>query len=231
MNRCRLLLAFLSLTPLLTGLPGCSSGPISQLIFPHVERTTHRTPKLRIEEARQIAAQATGENSAEQLELSNDLAHRLAAEPDPLVREVVMQSIARFDTPTVGRVLLAGLGDSDPVVRQQCCRALGTRQQTDSITALRGVISDDEDRDVRHEAIRALGKIGSPEALQALSIPLQDHDPAMQLVAIEAARGATGTDLGNDAGAYLALVQGDETAIASRPDTKTGGLRGWLKFR
>lgn len=218
MNRCCLLLIIVSLSA------GCQTGPISRMLA-RKDQTTYRTPTVRSNEAIALAAKSTGEESAEQQEILNELARRIQSESDPLVRETLIQSIASFPMPLADQVLEAGLRDSDAGVRQQCCRSLGSRGRPASAAALAQVIRNEEDLDVRLAATQALGNIQSPEAAQALVAALEDNSPAMQYAGVQAMRGATGKDFGGDVSAYLAYARGEEAPmVATKPEPTSGNF-------
>lgn len=219
MNRCLLTLCLACLAT-----AGCQSGPASSL-FVKKDRTSFRTPAVRIDEATAIAARSTGADTPEQQELVNDLARRIQTESDPLVREAIVQSIAAFPMPLADQVLKAGLADGDPGVRQQCCLALGERGNPAAAPVLAGVIKNDDDFDVRVSATKALGQIKAPEAAQALLVSLEDNDPALQYAGVQAMKSATGKDYGGDVAAYVALARGEQPpVVATKPESADGGF-------
>lgn len=191
------------------------------------ERTTFVVPAKRIEEIRLVAEKATGEDTPEQEAIVQDLVKPLAAETDPLVRQATLETVAHFNTTLAGKSLLAGLSDESPHVREASCRLLAKRPTSGAATALAAVIKQDESFDVRVAAAKAMQPNGAkPEQLLAL---LEDPNPAMQLVGVEAMRGATGKDYGGDVAAYVALAKG-ETPAQREPTSVAGRLPGWVPF-
>ena len=197
---------------------GCQSSPLGSL-FARQDRTTYRTPALRAGEAQAIAAQATGVDSPQQQELLNDLARRIQAEQDPLVRESLVDAVAAFPMPLADQVLMAGLSDTDSGVRTHACQALGARGSASAVAALGRVASQDDDFDVRVAATKALGGIQTPESVQALVASLEDSNPALQYAAVDAMRSASGQDLGGDVRAYLAYAKGETPVVATKPES------------
>jgi len=200
-------------------------------LFASRDRTTYRTPTVRTDEALAIAASASGVDTPEQQALLADLARRIQSERDPLVREAIVDSVARFPMPLADQVLQAGLTDSDSGVRQHCCQALGQRGLSTCVPALARLAKEDEEFDVRVAATQALGQLKSPEAVQALAVALEARDPALQYAGVEAMRSATGRDLGGDVKAYLALAKGETPVIATAPpENSTNPLKRWSPF-
>lgn len=199
---------------------GCQSGPLGGLAwnpFSTPERTSYQTPAMRIEEALAAGEQADGTDSAAQQAIAVELARKVQSEPDPLVRDAIMRSVARFQIPLAGQVLTAGLQDTDPLVRRRCCQLLGERGDAAGASALAQALRADTDQDVRIEAARALGGIRSPETNAALVAALESDDPAMQYAGVQALSRSSGRDFGGDVRACLAYAKGEAPA-AGQPE-------------
>lgn len=197
---------------------GCYSGPMGHIrdrIFPPPDRTTMVTPPKRIEEVQALAERSTGENTPDQLELTTQLARKIQIEPDPIVRRQIVIAAAKFRTPLADQMLQAGLADTDPAVRAACCEGLAGRGEG-AVAALSKTIRTEKNFDVRVAAVRALGEERTASVGKALMPALEDRDPAMQYVAMQAMQSATGQDLGNDVNAYIAAAQGAPQAVADR---------------
>lgn len=213
---------------------GCQTGPrmVGLNPFYRPERTTLQTPPQRLLAIRALAEQADGSDSPEQQQLVSQLVEQLQDEPDPLIRQALLESVAAFSTPLAGRAVKAGLQDTDTHVRHACCELLASKPVPEAAEALAALARSDEDFDVRVAATAALGKqANSTDQLVAL---LRDRDPAMQLTAVEAMRQMTGQDLGNDVPAYIALAQRGAAAPATPTapaETRVAKRRlGWLPF-
>lgn len=192
------------------------------------ERTTFVTPAMRTETIRQYAEKATGEDTPEQQALVAELVAELPKESDPLIRQALLETLAKFKTPTVGRSLLAGLSDESEHVREASCRLLATHPTPGAIEALAPLIQSDESFDVRIAAARAIGPNGA-DRTQLLRL-LEDRNPAMQLVGVEAMRNATGQDFGGDVAAYVALARGETPAPREERTEVAGRLPSWIPF-
>ena len=224
--------SFLSASIVLLAVVGCQSQPrlAGMNPFYHPERTSLETPAQRIVAIRAIAQRAPKAQAPEQQELVADLVKKLENESDPLVREAILESASAFSTPLALQAVVAGANDTDPYVRQACCRLLGRQAGPTSVETLTRVARSDEEFDVRVAAVQALGNTDASG--QTLVTVLKDRDPAMQLAGVEAMRQMTGQDFGGDVAAYVALAKGETpkttpdqpaTAVATRPT-------GWIPF-
>jgi HEAT repeat protein len=134
-----------------------------------------------------------------------------------LVRSSIIQTISEFRVPLAQQVMEAGLGDNDAVVRMASCRGLGKRAAAASVPQLGQVLRGDKNQDVRMSAAEALGRIKSPEALQALVAAVDDRDPAMQYVGIQAMKSISGKDFGGDIAAWKQLAAGGDPPLPPAP--------------
>lgn len=198
-------------TLLLVALVGCQT--ISEhrptfWPFPERKLTTYHTPAMRADAIHEFATRSTGVDTPEQRQITDQLARQIQVEPDPLVRQAVVASIAEFRTPMAQQVLEAGLSDENTAVRVACCRALGHRAEAASVTSLANALHADKDIDVRLAATEALGKIKTPEATKALSVALEDRDPALQYAGVQSLKAITGRDYGPDVQAWRQVAAG-----------------------
>lgn len=211
---------------------GCQSGgPRMGGLNPFFksERTAFLTPAKRIAAIRAKGDQSNGQDTPGQQAIVRELVATLAAEQDPNIRQASLETIARFKTPLASQALLAGLSDQDPHVRTASCQMLAKRTPPGTKAALTRRVRDDESFDVRIAAARALGKVGASEA-ELLPV-LEDPNPAMQLVGVEAMRRKTGRDLGGNVAAYIALAKGEPLSEdeASRIEV-ANRLPDWVPF-
>ncbi|MCA9237604.1 MAG: HEAT repeat domain-containing protein [Planctomycetales bacterium] len=200
---------------------GCQSWP-----FRHRDRTAMITPAMRMATVREAGARARDEGPDEQQAVCAQLAQQIQTEPDPIVRGAIQEAVAGLDAPLASQILTAGLQDENRRVRMTCCRELGRRGETAAIDQLAQLVRADEDFDVRMAAVDALGNIKTEASVIALAAALKDRDPAMQYAGVQAMRGASGQDLGNDVQAwrqYAATLQAPgenrEIAVAAQPDS------------
>ena len=112
--------------------------------------------------------------------------------PDVRSRAAAIEALVRIGTSTTERLITA-LRDQDPIIRQAADEALriidpkwpqsevAQRQITEFIAAL-----NDADWNVREGAVKALGEISGPAALEPLVFRLSDEDSRVRLAAAEA---------------------------------------------
>ena len=206
------------LAALLPAAAGCQSMSWPNFWpFPERELTTYHTPSMRVEALEEFALRSTGVDSPEQRQITDQLARQIQVEPDPLVRQAVVHAIAEFRTPMVQQVLEAGLADGDKGVRVACCNELGRLAEPASVASLANSLGNDEHIDVRLAAAEALGKIKSPDAVRALSVALDDRDPALQYVGVQSMKSITGEDYGPDVEAWRQVAAGETPPPAKRP--------------
>jgi HEAT repeat protein len=197
----------------LLALSGCSTwNRYRPAFWPFPERklaTTFHTPSMRVEAIREFAGRSTNVDSPEQRQLTDQLARQIQVEADPLVRQAIVAAMADFRTPMAQQVLEAGLSDENAAVRVTCCRALGQRGEAASVPSLANALHGDKDVDVRLEATEALGKIKSAESMKALSVALEDRDPALQYAGVQSLKAITGRDYGPDVEAWRKVAAGE----------------------
>ncbi len=147
---------------------------------PKDEQRPHiKTPGERIEELRNLAADARKLPPAELERISTDLAHAIPKERDPLLRAQIIRTLALFPTETAARMLTAGLADTEADVRVAACEAWGTRGGPEAVERLSQTLATDADTDVRLAAARGLGNCPDQKTVAALGQVLEDRDPAV----------------------------------------------------
>jgi hypothetical protein len=185
--------------------------------FPEHTLTTDHTPSMRVDAVQEFAMKSTGVDTPEQRQITDQLARQIQVEPDPLVRQAVVQAISEFHTPMSQQVLEAGLSDENDAVRIACCRALGHRAEPASVASLTIALQGDKNVDVKLAAAEALGKIKSPESIKALAVALDDRDPAMQYVGVQSLKSITGKDYGPDVQAWRQVAAGGTPPAPAAP--------------
>ncbi|MEX2307182.1 MAG: HEAT repeat domain-containing protein [Pirellulales bacterium] len=214
----------------IVAIAGCQSMPWPQVWpFPERELTTYHTPAMRVDAIQQFAMRSKKVDSPEQREITDQLARQMQVEPDPLVRQAVANAIAEFRTPMAQQVLEAGLADENEAVRVAGCQALGRRAEAASVASLANVLRTEKDIDVRLAAAEALGKIKSPEAIQALVVALDDRDPALQYVGVQSMKSITGEDYGPNVQAWRTVATGGSPPTPQTPSVAER-LRGMSPF-
>ena len=87
---------------------------------------------------------------------------------DERVRKAVALALAKIGTASTKEPLRRALKDKSPEVRVQVAVGVGGRRTSGLAMPLVVALDEEEDETVRRELILALGRIGSPDAVQAL---------------------------------------------------------------
>jgi len=85
---------------------------------------------------------------------------------------------------------------------------LAYRAEVETVPSLANALRTDTDMDVRLAAANALGAIKSPEAIQALTVALDDRDPAMQFAGVQSMKSITGKDYGPNVETWRQVAAG-----------------------
>lgn len=88
--------------------------------------------------------------------------------PDERVRKSVAEALGKISTPSAIEALARMLGDGSPAVRVQTVAHLNGRRVRGMTHPISDLLHREEDGSVQHEALLALGRIGSPEAIAVL---------------------------------------------------------------
>jgi HEAT repeat protein len=94
---------------------------------------------------------------------------RVVQHDDPRVRRSVGIALARLGTPETAIHLRKAIGDADRDVRLAVAKEVGGRTLSGLAMPLVSAAQVEQDPEVRAEFYRALGRIGTPDAVQALS--------------------------------------------------------------
>lgn len=93
---------------------------------------------------------------------------KVADHEDARVRKSVAIALARIGTPAAARHLHVSLRDEDPQVRMTVAGELRGSGLSGLIMPLANELEQEEDPKIREELCRALGRIGTPEAVRTL---------------------------------------------------------------
>jgi hypothetical protein len=198
--------------------------------FPEHKLTSYHTPSMRVDAVHEYAMRSKGVDTPQQREITDQLARQIQLEPDPLVRQAIVQAIGSYRTPMAQQVLEAGLSDDNAAVRVSCCKALGKRAEPVSVSSLAATLHSDKDVDVRLAATEALGKIKSPDSIKALAAALDDRDPALQFVGVQSMKEVIGKDYGPDVQAYRQVAAGGALPPEHAPSVAER-VRGMSPFK
>jgi HEAT repeat protein len=92
----------------------------------------------------------------------------LVRHPDARSRRAAVAALERFSSPASLEAIGFALLDDEPTVRLRAVAALALRGGEHGVRILAPVLDGELDREVRDAAVAALGRIGTPEAVQLL---------------------------------------------------------------
>lgn len=88
--------------------------------------------------------------------------------PDVRVRRSATAALAQLETPGARAALRAAMKDESPAVRMHATMALASAKERAAVPAIFRALADEQDPEVQRMLMSALGRIGSPEAIQHL---------------------------------------------------------------
>jgi hypothetical protein len=87
---------------------------------------------------------------------------------DPRTRRDAVAALSRFEGENSFASLAAALGDESPMVRVRAVTALAGRRDPRLLPLLEPLLKAESEREVLYAAVDALGRLGTPESVQAL---------------------------------------------------------------
>ncbi len=210
----------------MAGLSGCETGLLAKKNWnnPFAQTDTSykeaygATPAQVSRQIRNLGDNAAKMTESERQSACGELINRYSKESDPLIRREMVYALGSFPDPYSLPGLRAAIQDSDPFVRVETCRAWSRRSSAEALDVLAGIAQADDNVDVRQAAVKGLRRFQSPEAVRVLGSLLNERDPALQYLAIQSLKGATGQDLGDDVrkwNAYIASNYGGTSPSAA----------------
>ena len=150
--------------------------------------------------------------------LFREIGAELAPDRPYAVRLAAAQALGRIKSEAALAALQPGLIDSDPRIRSVACESVAENRSPQRLDALRKVLLEDDDTDVKVAAIRGLRRSQDPSVAPVLGQVLNDRDPAVQYAAMQALDAVTDLNLGMDVRRWRDAVARDGSMIATRPD-------------
>lgn len=222
---------------------GCATTNDHLAKLPGFEAKTDKIPGIMPAQERIKAIRLKGEKGKTAAAYEREiLLGQLLAEykdsPDPLMRRETIEAIAKIPHSNRDAYLREALGDEDPFVRITTCKAfLEHEKNIDferlaiSAHALRKVMKDDKDKDVRTAAIKQLGLIGKKLAdstgkeqqedfdllVGDLGKMLEDKQTGIRYQAMLALRQCTGMDYGVDIDKWIEYIEYREGKAVAAP--------------
>lgn len=211
-------LGFGFMLPLLTGCVGGQYHGISAL-NPYTRKQWSEDEKLGPTFHQQIADLRDLKRSAKSLapeaqeRTVTQMTELVRNDKNPLIRAAGVRVLGEIPTATALPGIQTAASDLDSLVRIAACEALGRRGDTDAVAALAGLANDDTDTDVRLAAVAALGSCTGQQTVQALSLALDDSNPAIQYRAVKSLKSSTGESLGDNVAVWRAYLHGEPSPV------------------
>jgi hypothetical protein len=113
---------------------------------------------------------------------------------------------SQLNCPAAMQALEDASRDYNTDIRIAAIKAWEKKPAESALPQLQEMIGSDTNVDVRLAATRAIGSFSGRQAVEALSLALNDPDPALQMRATESLQSATGESLGRDVLAWQDYV-------------------------
>jgi len=153
-----------------------------------------------------------------QQEVANKLSEVILRDPILLMRLHALKLITSLDCPKTTETLSIAANDPSSDIRIATVKALERTSGEDAIYQLQDILANDTDDDVRIAATRALGSFQGQASVRALSLALEDRNPALQISATESLMRTTGQQaIGRDVTAWQQYVQQVSPQVDSNP--------------
>lgn len=155
------------------------------------------------------AVSAASNASVEQQEaVAKQLSEVILRDPVLLIRLHALKLITVLDCPQTKETLTIARTDPSSDIRTATVKSLKNLPAEFSVFQLQEIIANDTDDDVRIAATKALGDFSGTASVKALSLALQDRNPALQVSATESLMKVTGqSEFGRDVNAWQKYVQ------------------------
>lgn len=203
----------LLLTVILTA--GCAEGPLwragkySPWARNHWAAEEQIADTLFARKRRMSESVAAVENAPveDQQKVADELAEILHRDPVLLLRVHSVQLLGKLNCPSAVQALVDASHDHNSDIRIASIKSWANLPPETAIPNLQEMIGSDTNVDVRLAATRALGGFSGQRAIAAISLALDDRNPALQLRAAESLQAVTGEQFGRDVVAWKKYVQ------------------------
>ena len=194
---------------------GCHEGPLWQTgkyvpwarnKWAEEERIANSIFTRKDEMNRMVSAAKMGTMEDRQA-AAKKLAETINRDSILLMRLHAVKLIGDLDCPEAITTLESASMDNDSSIRIAAIQSWSKMPGEVAISRLQEMIGSDTDDDVRLAATRALGNFQGVQAVRALSLALEDPNPALQMRATESLAKATGESLGRDVQAWQRYIE------------------------
>lgn len=209
-----LILGSCLLLPIATGCVGGEFYGISAL-NPYTRRQWTEDEKMgptfhqQVAELRALKRSASSLDPTGQARIAEQMTALVRDDENPLIRAGAVRVLGEIPTAAALPGIQAASVDPTSLVRIASCEAFGRRADVDAAAALSSLAANDNDVDVRLAAVAALGKCSDQHAIQALTLALDDTNPAIQHRAVQSLKSTTGQAIGENVAAWRAYLHGE----------------------
>ena len=157
---------------------------------------------------RMEAAVAVAKNGPveQQQKVAKGLQEVIRRDPVLLLRLHAVNLAGELRCPAALAALQEASTDSSSDIRIAAVKAWESMPGDIAVPQLQEIIGSDTNIDVRLSATKALGRFSGQQAVRAISLALNDTDPALQLRAMESLGSASGENLGLNVTAWKDYV-------------------------
>ena len=206
---------------------GCAQRPFSTLAgikapwaVDSVEDEAYLADTLFEKKRRMEAAVAVARNGPveQQQKVAKGLQEIIRRDPILLLRLHAVNLAGQLRCPAASSALVDASTDSSADIRIAAVKAWEVMPADQAVPQLQEIIGTDTNIDVRLSATKALAGFSGQQAIRAISLALNDTDPALQLRAMESLASASGENLGLSVGAwkdYVARVAPTTSPVSS----------------
>ena len=203
MNRIqRIVIVLATLIPM--GLSGCAEGPFWKMgaYLPWVqakwqaEEQIAETIHAKKKNLRALASSARSFSNAQKEQAIVQLTQVVQNERILQLRVEAAHVLGELDTQSAEVLLQELMKDSDAEVRIAAVKSLAKRRTETAGKELIRVLGSDTDKDVRSATIRGLANFPGRQTIQALTIVLDEHEPALQYRAMDTLAQITSEKIG-----------------------------------
>lgn len=213
--------------------PGCAKRPFSSLAeirapwaVDSPEDEAHLADTLFEKKRRMEAAVAVAQGGPveQQQRVAQGLREIIRRDPILLLRLHAVNLAKLLRCPAATGALQDASTDSSADIRIAAVKAWESMPADQAVPQLQEMIGSDTNVDVRLSATKALGKFSGRQAVGAISLALNDPDPALQLRAMESLASASGENLGLSVSAWKDYVARVNPASSSTDRTRVAEL-------
>jgi hypothetical protein len=162
---------------------------------------------------RAIERSARSQGVGQQEQIIVHMTELIREDENPLIRAAAVRVLGETSSAAALSGILGAAHDEDPLVRIAASEAFGRRGDFEAAAALSNLAADDDDSEVRLAAITALGNCNEQHSVQALTLALDDSNPAIQHRAVQSLKSSTGQPLGDNIAIWRAYLHGEPSPV------------------